>query len=119
MGSTIINQTVEIMKELTKHEVCRLMAAINTEGMTNSEWTEIRLYAPMNAKRVFGTDDDSVMLEPAWYVAIYTDENDSDSFPMFQRLMEDVILDDEKCVLLDTNVLIFCVEKGEPKITIR
>ena len=119
MGSTIINQTVEIMKELTKHEVCRLMAAINTEGMTNSEWTEIRLYAPTNAKRVFGTDDDSVMLEPAWYVAVYTDENDPDSFPMFQRLMKDVIIDEEKCVLLDTSVLIFCVEKGEPKITIR
>lgn len=107
------------MKELTKHEVCRLMAAINTEGMTNSEWTEIRLYAPMNAKRVFGTDDDSIMLEPAWYVAVYTDAEDPDDFPMFQRLMKDVIIDEEKCVLLDTSVLIFCVEKGEPKITIR
>lgn len=97
------------MKELTKHEVCRLLSAINTEGLDNSQWTESKIFSTENAQRVFGTDDNSVELEAGWYIAIYTSEDDD--FPMFQRMMSDVITDNEKCVLLGTDVLVFCIEK--------
>jgi hypothetical protein len=97
------------MKELTKHEVCLLLSAICVEGLDNTQWTETKVFATTNAQQVFGTDDNAVILEPGWYVAVYSEEDDD--FPMLQRLLCDIITDSEKCVLLDTNVLIFCIEK--------
>lgn len=97
------------MKELTKREVCRLLSAIREEGLNESQWVDADISSVWNARDVFGTDDNSVVLEPGWYVAVYTSENDD--LPAFQHLMADVITDNEKCVLLDTNVLIFCAYK--------
>ncbi len=97
------------MKELTKREVCRLLSAIREEGLNESQWVDADICCVLNARDVFGTDDRSIELEPGWYVAVYTSEDDD--FPSFQHLMADVITDNEKCVLLDTNVLIFCAYK--------
>ncbi len=97
------------MKELTKREVCRLLSAIREEGLNESQWIDADICSVYNAQDVFGTDDNSIELEPGWYVAVYTSEDDD--LPKFQHLMADVITDNEKCVLLDTNVLIFCAYK--------
>lgn len=96
------------MKELTKHEVCRLMAAINTEGLDNTQWTELKVLGTGNAKNLIGCDDENVILESGWYVCIYFHEEDD--YPMFQRLMADIITDQEKCIV-DADTCIFCIEK--------
>lgn len=97
------------MKELTKHEFCRLMSAINVDGIDNSMWVIHEVGETTNAQEVFGTDDNGLTLEPGTYAAVYFD--DVDDYSYFQRLLDDIITDVEKCELLDIDCLIFCVEK--------
>lgn len=97
------------MKELTRHEFCRLMSAINRAGIDNSMWVIQEIGEATNAQEVFGTDDNGLTLEAGTYAAVYFE--DADDYSYFQRLIEDIIVDCEKCALLDVDCLIFCVEK--------
>lgn len=105
------------MKELTKNEMCRLMYAINVEGIDNTSWLIESLYEKTNAQDVFGTDDNTVVLEPAKYLAVWCDTIDGQS--MFFRLTADIVGDGERCVWLDTEVLLFRIDDCTSKITIR
>lgn len=97
------------MKELTRHEFCMLVSAINAEGIDNAAWCIHNVWEATNAQTVFGTDDNGLVLEPGAYVAVYFKEGDD--YPFFQRILKRIITDNEKCALLGVECLIFCVEK--------
>ena len=97
------------MTELTRHEFCMLMSAINVEGIDNAAWCIHNIWEAINAQKVFGTDDDSLILGAGAYVAVYF--HNGDDYPFFQRVLKDIIENESKCIMLGEECLIFCVEK--------
>ena len=96
------------MKAMTKDEVCRFFKTINTEGIDNTKLTIEHVRFGTDATDIFGTEDfNSVYLPAGWYACLYLPDPEQEL--EFQKEMSEIILDDDKCRILDVDYLIFCL----------
>ena len=106
------------MKELTKSELIKVIRAINYEGMDNSQWLTHRVFSPDSVDGIFGGKDGAcaaVTLEVGEYLAVYYGDENRDDFPMFDRMLADII---EDKALEIGNLTIFLIDGGEQRIKI-
>lgn len=106
-----------ITKELSKCELIDIMMGIDCEEDMCTHTSIQRVLCPIQACDIFGGDpEDSYPLVPGTYMALYYKSIAGDPYPLFERICENIINDENKSQTLlngDGIILIFLLNKYE------
>lgn len=105
-----------ITKELSKNEVIDLLRGMEAQEIEDN-FSVRRVLIDTQACDVFGGDpEDSYPLVPGTYMAFYYKSLIGDPYPLFERICENIINDENKSQTLlngDGIILIFLLNKYE------